>query len=90
MGIVFVQNFAAGRDASVESLKAENDAVFVAVGAWRRPCLWDGAGDDADGVIGGINFLKDASEGKDTGIKGKTGRSCRRRQHGHGTAAVQP
>ena len=71
MGIVFVQNFAAGRDASVESLKAENDAVFVAVGAWKAVPVGC-AGDDADGVIGGINFLKDASEGKDTGIKGKT------------------
>ena len=71
MGIVFVQKFTAGKDSTVEELRATSDAVFVAVGAWKAVPVGC-AGDDAEGVIGGINFLKSASEGRDTGIKGKT------------------
>ncbi|HIU25526.1 MAG TPA: FAD-dependent oxidoreductase [Candidatus Copromorpha excrementigallinarum] len=70
LGIVFVQNFSIGRDASLEELRDKSNAVFLAIGAWQSVPAGC-PGDEAAGVEGGIEFLKKASEHIDTGVKGK-------------------
>ncbi len=56
MGAHFNYNKKLGRDFTVESLKAEFDAVFIATGAWKSSSLRC-EGDNANGVIGGIDML---------------------------------
>lgn len=70
LGIVFKQNAVIGRDVKIEELCQENDAVFTGIGAWGSVPIGC-QGDDAKGVVGGIEFLKDASEHKETGVAGK-------------------
>lgn len=47
-----------GRDFTVEGLKSENDAVVLAVGAWKSSRMRV-AGEELDGVLGGIDFLRE-------------------------------
>jgi len=59
-GAKMVNNVKIGRDITLDSLRGENDAVITAIGAWssikmRVP------GEDANGVIGGIDFLRKAA-----------------------------
>ena len=56
MGARFNYNKKLGRDFTVETLKTEYDAVFVGTGAWKSSSLRVD-GDDALGVIGGIDML---------------------------------
>lgn len=56
MGVEFVYNKKLGVDYTVETLKAENDAVFIGVGAWSSSSLGC-VGDTAQGVVGGIDML---------------------------------
>lgn len=58
MGVKFVNNVKIGVDISLEKLRKENDAVLVAVGAWSSTKLGC-KGEDAEGVIGGIDFLRE-------------------------------
>ncbi len=46
-----------GVDYTIASLKAENDAVIVAVGAWKSSSMRT-PGEDLEGVYGGIDFLR--------------------------------
>lgn len=69
-GIVFKQNVVIGEDIKIEELCKENDAVFTGIGAWKSAPIGC-PGDDVKGVVGGIEFLKDASEHKETGVAGK-------------------
>ncbi len=51
-----------GKDVTLAELRERHDAVIIAVGAKRsRPLPVPGA--DADGVIGGVEFLRDVSIG---------------------------
>jgi formate dehydrogenase major subunit len=57
MGVVLKPNTQIGKDISFETIRKDFDAVALGVGAWvstgvRCP------GEDADGVIGGIDFLR--------------------------------
>ena len=61
-GVKFVNNVKLGRDFTIESLKAENDAVIVAVGAWKSSSMRT-PGEDLDGVYGGIDFLRAVIKG---------------------------
>lgn len=61
-GVKFVNNVKLGVDFTVESLKAENDAVIVAVGAWKSSSMRT-EGEDLDGVYGGIDFLRAVIKG---------------------------
>ena len=56
-GVRFVNNVKLGKDFTVASLKAENDAVIVAVGAWKSSSMRT-PGEDLEGVYGGIDFLR--------------------------------
>ena len=61
-GVKLVNNVKLGVDFTIESLKAENDAVIVAVGAWKSSSMRT-QGEDLDGVYGGIDFLRAVIKG---------------------------
>lgn len=57
MGVKFINNVKVGRDISFEHLKNSYDAVIVCIGAWEST-PFGCPGEDANGVIGGIDFLR--------------------------------
>ena len=57
MGVAFKNNVKLGVDFTIESLKAEYDAVIAAVGAWRSSPMRV-PGEELEGVYGGIDFLR--------------------------------
>ena len=61
-GVKFVNNVKLGVDFTIESLKAENDAVIVAVGAWKSSSMRT-PGEELEGVYGGIDFLRAVIKG---------------------------
>ena len=61
-GVKLVNNVKLGKDFTIESLKAENDAVIVAVGAWQSSSMRT-PGEDLEGVYGGIDFLRAVIKG---------------------------
>ena len=63
MGAVFKYGKKLGKDFTVADLKAEYDAVFIATGAWKSSSLRC-EGDDAEGVLGGIDFLYKTANGE--------------------------
>ncbi|MGO9413194.1 MAG: FAD-dependent oxidoreductase [Spirochaetia bacterium] len=52
-----------GKDVTVEKLRAESDAVVVAIGAWKGRTLRI-PGEDHPAVLSGIDFLRDVNAGK--------------------------
>ena len=52
-----------GRDISFEDYRKQVDAVVIAVGAWKSMPLGC-AGEELNGVYGGIDFLRSVAEGK--------------------------
>ncbi|MDT8448289.1 MAG: FAD-dependent oxidoreductase [bacterium] len=57
-----------GKDFTIEDLKKDGaDAVLIAIGAHKSKAMWVD-NEDADGVIGGIDFLREVVLGNDTGI----------------------
>ncbi len=63
MGVEIQYNKKLGTDFTVESLKADFDAVFVAIGAWKAASLGC-SGDNAEGVFGGIDVLYRVANGE--------------------------
>ena len=61
-GVKLVNNVKLGKDFTIGSLKAENDAVIVAVGAWQSSSMRT-PGEDLEGVYGGIDFLRAVIKG---------------------------
>ena len=61
-GVKLVNNVKLGKDFTIKSLKAENDAVIVAVGAWKSSSMRT-PGEDLEGVYGGIDFLRAVIKG---------------------------
>ncbi|MBQ7595115.1 MAG: FAD-dependent oxidoreductase, partial [Clostridia bacterium] len=61
-GVQMVNGKKLGVDFTIESLKAENDAVIVAVGAWKSSSMRT-KGEDLKGVYGGIDFLRSVIQG---------------------------
>ena len=61
-GVKLVNNVKLGRDFTVKSLKEQNDAVIVAVGAWKSSSMRT-PGEDLEGVYGGIDFLRAVIKG---------------------------
>ena len=56
-------NVKVGKDVTLDSLKADFDAVLIAVGAWKSTSVGC-TGDDLQGVVGGIDMLREVNEGK--------------------------
>ena len=60
LGVEMKNNVKIGRDITFEEIRSCNDAVFVAIGAWKSSsvrCL----GEELEGVLGGIDFLRQVS-----------------------------
>lgn len=57
MGVTMIPNTKIGVDISFETIKRDYDAVCVGIGAWVSTGVRC-KGEDAEGVIGGINFLR--------------------------------
>ena len=71
IGVEFRQGVCVGKDLTLEQLMADFDAVLICNGAWtstRIGCK----GDDAKGVLGGIDFLYRIARHEDPGVAGKT------------------
>jgi formate dehydrogenase major subunit len=67
-GVVFQNNTKIGRDVSLEYLRNNYDAVIVAVGAWESTGLRC-KGEELDGVLSSVDFLKDVHAHDFTGKK---------------------
>ena len=61
-GVKFVNNSKLGVDITISSLKAQYDAVIVAVGAWKSSSMRT-PGEELEGVYGGIDFLRSVIKG---------------------------
>ncbi|MFO7991054.1 MAG: FAD-dependent oxidoreductase [Thermoplasmata archaeon] len=59
-----------GKDITLQELREENDAVFMATGAWESWCI-PIEGEDLPGVMSGIDFLIDVAQGKEVEIGDK-------------------
>lgn len=60
LGVKFVNSTRVGTDISLDYLRETNDAVFIAIGAWRSASL-NLKGEDTPGVYGGIDFLREVA-----------------------------
>ena len=61
-GVNLVNNVKFGRDITLEMLKSVNDAVILAPGAWKSSPM-SVKGEEAQGVYGGIDFLRSVIQG---------------------------
>ena len=57
MGVDFVTNAKVGQDIPFETIRGDYDAVLIGVGAWISTGVGC-KGEDAEGVLGGIDFLR--------------------------------
>lgn len=57
LGVRMINGVKLGKDFTVASLKAQNDAVIVAVGAWKSSSMRT-PGEELNGIYGGIDFLR--------------------------------
>lgn len=60
MGVDILCNTRINRDVSFEYIRQNFDAVFAGVGAWKYTRIGC-PGEDVEGVIGGIDFLREAA-----------------------------
>lgn len=70
LGVEMKNNIKIGKDISFEDLRKEYDAVIVAIGAWNSLSMRC-EGENLDGVLGGIDFLREVNEGKRPDIGNK-------------------
>lgn len=61
-GVKMVNNCRLGRDITLDEIRNDNDAVILAPGAWKSSPMRV-KGEDADGVYGGIDFLRSVIKG---------------------------
>lgn len=61
-GVKMVNNCRLGRDITLDEIRNVNDAVILAPGAWKSSPMRV-KGEDADGVYGGIDFLRSVIKG---------------------------
>ena len=62
LGVTMKNNVKIGKDITLDALRAEYDAVLVAVGAWKSTGIGC-EGDKLDGVLGGIDMLREVNLG---------------------------
>ncbi len=63
MGVKFHYSQRLGVDFTVDSLKLQYDAIFIAIGAWKSTSLGC-PNDNAEGVVGGIDMLYRVANGE--------------------------
>ncbi len=69
-GVTFVYNCRIGRDVTIETLQSVYAAIFISAGAQKSRKLRI-EGEDAIGVLHGIEFLRDAGSAKKPAVKGR-------------------
>lgn len=57
LSVKMINGVKLGKDFTIASLKTQNDAVIVAVGAWKSSSMRT-PGEEFDGIYGGIDFLR--------------------------------
>lgn len=57
LSVKMINGVKLGKDFTIASLKTQNDAVIVAVGAWKSSSMRT-PGEELDGIYGGIDFLR--------------------------------
>ncbi len=62
LGVELKNNVKIGQDITLETLRSQNDAVLVAVGAWKSTGVGC-EGDKLEGVLGGIDVLREVNLG---------------------------
>ncbi len=67
LGVKIRCNVKIGKDIAFESLEKEYDAVYLAIGAWQSAPLRC-EGEQAEGVLGGIDFLRRAVQDQPTSM----------------------
>lgn len=67
LGVKMLNNVQIGKDFTFDDIKSQYDATLVAIGAWKSSGIYC-KGDDAKGVIGGIDFLREVSLKNDINI----------------------
>lgn len=70
LGVKMVMNTVIGRDVTVEELKGQFDAVYLAVGAHTEKNMGLD-GEDLDGYMAGTRFLRDVNLGTRMDLSGK-------------------
>jgi formate dehydrogenase major subunit len=63
LGAVLKTGARLGKDVTLDKLRSENDAVVIAIGAWKGRTLRI-PGEDHPAVLSGIDFLRDVNAGK--------------------------
>ncbi len=69
-GVELRCNTRVGKDVSLEELQRDYAAVFIGVGAWTGMTLRI-PGEEMEGVVDGVRFLRDANMGKKIDARGK-------------------
>jgi heterodisulfide reductase subunit A-like polyferredoxin len=69
-GVRFVYNCHVGKDVTIEKLRLDNNAVFIAAGAHKSRKLGV-EGEQINGVLGGVEFLREAASPKKPAVKNK-------------------
>lgn len=67
MGVDIITNTKVGVDIPFDTIRADYDAVLLAIGAWVSTGVGC-KGEDAEGVIGGIDFLRRVVRNEEIGI----------------------
>lgn len=62
LGVTMINNIKVGEDVTLATLRENNDAVLVAVGAWKSTSIGC-EGDKLEGVLGGIDLLREVNLG---------------------------
>jgi len=70
MGVDFIYNTKIGDDISLDHLRTSYDAVFLGIGSWQSQGLRC-KGDDMEGVLGGIDFLREVTMNRNVALGGK-------------------
>lgn len=70
LGVKMNNGVKLGEQITIEGLKKDNDAVIVAVGAWKSSSMRT-PGEELDGVYGGIDFLRSVIQGNPVEIGDK-------------------
>lgn len=67
MGVDIITNTKVGEDIPFETVRSDYDAVLLAIGAWVSTGVGC-KGEDAEGVIGGIDFLRRVVRNEEIGM----------------------
>ena len=63
LGVEMINNFKLGESETLDSIRSRFDAVILAIGAWKSSSARC-KGEDLNGVVGGIDFLREIALGK--------------------------